>query len=316
MKQRALHFVLCLLLMVLTACKDVAIVHDLTEREANRISVLLARYHIESTPEKVKENQEVTWMVSVKDKDEAAARSILDANNLPKVKHGGLSGICKTPPLIVSPETEKCQKILAYKEEIINSLESIPGVVSADVVLNLPDAQEFPDPNTPSPHATASVTVQQIKEADGAMSLTENKIQEFVSNSVSGLDERDVAVILTLIDTGAPKGADNIKTSDNTNKQTTTTTSINTTTQNQAQVVVSGDDATAPDLMSVGGLKMDENSAKRFKVVAVLFLVLFLMLTVAFIFVLLRMARLKKQASIQASDASGDDGADQKLLGT
>ena len=148
----------CLILLFTTACQQQPIVHDLSERDANEILVLLARNNIPS--EKVKEvrNQEIYWQVRVGKGDMVTAQNILVANQLPRVRQGGLEGICKNAGMIVTKETEKCRMLLGFKGEIINSLESIPGVSFADVVLNIPDKQEFPDPNLPQPRPTAAVT--------------------------------------------------------------------------------------------------------------------------------------------------------------
>ena len=106
--------------------------------------------------EKEVRQQEIYWNITVSSGDEALARSILVANHLPRIRQGGLRGICEKPGMIVTEKFEKCQEILALKGEIINALESVPGVVSADVVLNLPDKEEFPDEDTPSARPTWS----------------------------------------------------------------------------------------------------------------------------------------------------------------
>ena len=302
--------VIVALMLMLTACRDIAIVHDLDERDANGILVVLSKHGIAAQKEKVEKNQEVKWSVTVSPANEIPAQNILLANNLPKVRHGGLSGICKDAGLILTPKTEKCREILAYKGEIINSLESIPGVVSADVVLNIPDKEEFADPNAAVPHPTASVTVEYLKEANKQTPLTEAKVQEFVSNSVSGLDSRDVAVIISYLESGVP-----LEDKPDDKAANPGTVALATTADSVVATGVAGEDA--PELTAVGGLKMDEASAKKFKLVTIVFLLLFLCLTGAFIFVLLKMAQLKKRTPIQAKPAESEAAdADKKLLGS
>ena len=278
------HLLLTLFfLLTSVACKDSAIVHDLKERDANEILVILAKQGIKASKESVEKNQEVTWIVKVDEKDGPEARKTLVANRLPRVRHGGLSGICQDAGLILTPKTEKCREILAFKGELINSLESIPGVVSADVVLNLPDKEEFPDENTPPPRPTASVTLRVLKEASEQTKLTEGKVQEFIANGVSGLDSRDVAVIISYEDAGLYA------------KLTQGDFAIaeeETLADGKIPSVLEASE----ELTSVGGLKLESESAKKFKLIAVMFLVLFLLLTGAFLFALLRIARLKKQA--------------------
>ena len=307
MKQIMQNFFLVLLLMTLVACQEMAIVHDLQERDANEILVILAKNGMTATKERFEKNQEVTWIVKVQPADEMNARNILVANRLPHVRHGGLSGICKDAGLIPTPKTEKCREILGYKGEIINLLENIAGVVSADVVLNIPDKDEFPDENSPAPQPTASVTVQYLPEAD-ATQLTEGKIQQFVANAIPSLDARDVTVIMSvekyaLLSPGVV--------------QLPASAADATAAIPPAGSIPEGSTPMTEDLATVGGLKMDAPSAQKFKIVAVVFLVLFLLLTVSFIVVLLRLARVKKQAVAAAAvSVAGEEdaGGDQRLL--
>lgn len=270
----------------------IAIVHDLQERDANQILVILSKSGLHAEKVKEEKNQEVSWSVTVGKDDSQAARDILVANNLPKVRQMGLEGICKDAGLILTPKTEKCREILAYKGEIINSLESIPGVVSADIVLNVPDKQDFPDENAPPPRPTASVTLLYLP-SETSSKLTEAKIQEFVGNAVSELDPRDVAVVIsTLTATAKPQ------------------TPVEVASKGDKTKVASEDDGEETVTASVLGLKMDEASAKKFKVLTALFLVVFMVLAGAFIFVLMRMAKLRKQGNLLREAES----AEQKLL--
>jgi type III secretion protein J len=287
-----LFFWLCLTV----ACEQfgsgtITIVHDLQERDANQILVILSKSGLHAEKVKEEHNQEISWSVTVGKDDGQAARDILVANNLPKVRQMGLEGICKDAGLILTPKTEKCREILAYKGEIINSLESIPGVVSADIVLNVPDKQDFPDENAPPPRPTASVTLLYLP-SDTSSKLTEAKIQEFVGNAVSELDPRDVAVVISTLAATAKTSPD---------------VAVEVKTDKTKSVAEDDDEVSA----SVLGLKMDEASAKKFKVLTGLFLVVFMVLAGAFIFVLMRMAKLRKQGALPM-DAEAT--ADQKLL--
>lgn len=313
MKINVQRLILCFLVLFCVACEEVAIVHDLQERDANEILVLLGRSSIQASKEKFEKNQEVTWIVKVKPADEMNARSILVANRLPRVRHGGLSGICKDAGLIPTPKTEKCREILGYKGEIINLLENISGVVSADVVLNIPDKQDFPDENNPPPRPTASVTVQFLSGTDAAR-LTEGKVQQIVANSLPGLDPRDITVIMSVeILAVLPEVAELARAGRlPTGVPGMPAVSGGEAPQETAHSAVDGGEQ--EELLSVGGLKMDAASAKKFKTVAVVFLVLFLLLTVSFIAVLLKLAKAKKRTveAVAVGDEDGED--DPKLL--
>ena len=310
-------FLCVVVLFGITACQEVEIVHDLTERDANEIMVLLSRNNIPATKHKEISNQEVFWTIKTKPDVELQARSILVANNLPHIRHGGLEGICKDAGLILTPKTERCREILSYKGEIINSLESIPGVVSADVVLNLPEKEDFPDENVPQARPTASVTIQYLTDANVKTRLTEGKVQEFVANGVNGLDMRDVTVIISYIEQKIDEALFPV----NLEKDVKTPLTDAQGNEVDAQKIVAqlGSEKTdnalsADELVSIGGIQMDGVSAKRFKLISIIFLTVLLILAAAFIYALLRLAKLRKQSSVPAVRAEDDQDAEQKLL--
>ena len=281
MKSRFLKIILVLFVVTLTACEEVAVVHELGERDANEILVMLHKSQIKATKEAVEKNQEVTWTIKVKPEFEQDARAVLVANNLPRVRLGGLKGICQDAGLILTPKTEKCRELLAYKEEVINLLETIECVISADVVLNIPEKIEFADEDTPQPRPTSTVAVRYRKDCVSGSQLTEGRIQEAVSNSISGLDPRDVSVLLSYVDTGL-----NL---------------VSTAPGADGKVPEPVDcpevaETSSEDMVALAGLEMTEESAKKFKMIAIGFLLLFLLLSAAFLFVLLRMSKVRKAA--------------------
>ena len=310
MKQKIITLILMVgFLMNLTACKEVALVHDLNERDANEIIVLLARNNIPSNKQKEVRNQEVFWFIQVSPNDEMQARSILVAHRLPRVRQGGLEGICKDAGLILTPKTERCRELLASKGEIINSLESIPGVVHADVVLNIPEKDNFPDENVPQPRPTASVTVQYLKDANVKTRLTEAKVQEFVANTITDLDSRDVSVVISYLaqTLHSPIAIQQQQQGQNQTGQLPTHDSSKPSNGNNTD-----DPEHNEDLVSIGGIKMDASSAKKFKLISGIFLGVLLLLAFAFIFALIKMSRLRRQSSVPAVPDDSDD--DQRLL--
>lgn len=313
MKNILKHFILIGFVLLFVACEgDKAIVHDLNERDANEILVLLSRNNIKAFKEKEERNQEIYWLIKVNPEQETLARSILVSNNLPRLRKGGLEGICKEISMVTTEQTEKCRMLLAAKGEIINSLESVPGVVSADVVLNIPEKVEFPTEDTPIERPTAAVTVKYLTDANVKTALTEEKIKEFVANSVSGLDSRDVAVIISYL-------------AQRFNAQNSSTQGLNSDPNQQTDITQvtneadeeSVDSSENEDLVKVGGMVMDQSSATKFKVIAGLLLFILLALAGGFIFTLIRISQLKKQTPLEPDETlqleQGDDD-DQKLL--
>jgi type III secretion protein J len=261
-----LPFLVGILLLSVVACARIQIYQDLTENDANEILVALQDRGIEAQKVKEEKSQQVSWSVQVAQKDAATARKILVENNLPRKKQLGISGICKEKGLIPTPEEEKCRKILAMKGEIINSLERIPGVIDADVVLNIPDISEFSTETQSSKRPTASAVLRVRKTPEG-LELTEPKIQRYISNTVENLDPRDVSAVIAYV-----QPPEEIAKQASTKKM-----------------------ASMGNLVSIAGLKMDVSSKDTFKVYSLTILILLLAISGALVFSLLRMTKLRQQ---------------------
>lgn len=315
MKTKLKSVLLLSFLFLCVACNEVAIVHDLNERDANEILVLLAKNEITALKEQEIKNQEVFWVIKVNTNDQIKSQSILVANHLPRAKKGGLKGYCKEADMIVTEKFEKCQSILAQKEEIINALESIPGVVSADVVLNIPDKEEFLDENAVVARPTAAVTLKYLVDANVKTTLSEDKIQEFVANAVQDLDPRDVQVIMSYLEQAIDQSALVAKKDEKKNDQVSETVVVDVENgggSNGSSEVVAAVVTENADLVSVAGIKMEASAAKKFKIVAGLFLVLLLALAGAFIFALMRLASLRKKGANMTAPVPVNE-ANQKL---
>lgn len=185
---------------LLGGCRMVDLHHNLEEIEADEILVTLNQHGIDAKKVKEVAGQDVSWNVLTNEKDLAAARQILLANNLPRRRELGLSGVYKEKGLIPTPDEQKARFLLALKGEIINSLRKIPGVVDADVVLNVPSESEFDELDPVKKRPTASVVVRTRNDEQVAQMVTEGKLQRFVANSVQNLDPNNVSVIVTRID--------------------------------------------------------------------------------------------------------------------
>ena len=274
------------LVLFLMACQESVLLQGLDQKNANDVLVMLSKNGVKATREAVTKQQQTTYTLKVDSADWARARELLVVNNLPREKELGLSGICKDAGLIPTPKTEKCREMLAIKGEVINSLQSIPGVVSADVVLNIPDKQEFADENTPQQRPTASVVVQVGNWADQEV-FSESKIQQFVANAVSGLDTRDVAVIISRIGLPADKGWDG--------------SHDGSVTELDSEEVIAGEeesDSESGSDVTVGGLSMDSASAAKFRLIASGVLIVFVLLAGALIFMLIKMVKNRQSSQV------------------
>src|SRR3989338_811471 len=169
----------CCLLLLFAACNKRALYHDLSEGEANEILVVLQHNDISAGKIKEVRQNEVFWSIEVSEPNLSKAQAILLANNLPRKRELGLTGVYKEKGLIPTPDEQKARFLLALKGEIINSLEKLPEVVDADVVLNVPTKEEFAKKGE-TERPTASVVIKAKAPESGPSQINEMKIQEFV----------------------------------------------------------------------------------------------------------------------------------------
>lgn len=301
-----------------TGCGQTALHHTLQEIEADEILVVLSQNGIEANKKKEEgTGQDVTWMVSVPAKDESRSRSILRANNLPRKRELGLSGVYKEKGLIPTPDEQKARFLLALKGEIINSLLKIPGVVDVDVVLNVPNESEFASLDPVKRKPTASVVVKTRNDELVAQTVTEGKVQRFVANTVPNLDANDVAVIVTRTDTGAgPIGL---------------STPIPQPTPLPLNPGLPPEDGEMPseltpiasnaDVVELAGLKLDRASVARFKGYIITLLLLLVGVSGFLLFNIMRLNRMRlrvqrgMRAERGALGAGGAGSAGGGLLG-
>lgn len=275
-----------IILILFSACRKIALYHDLSEEEANDILVVLQQQGIETAKIKEVRQNEVTWTINVDPKRLSDARSLLVEHNLPHKKELGLSGVYKEKGMIPTPDEQKARYLLALKGEIINSLSKIPDVVDADVVLSVPTPDEFAKEGDKK-RPTASVIIK-ARPSDAAQeSLSEGKIQQFVANSVENLNPRDVSVIITYV-------------------------------SNPKQGLMPGQSLILPGVMQqdkgaaaddrpvtrIAGLDVVGQSQTRLKIYLGIFLLILAVLAIALIITVIRTSRMRQELREYKSDGS------------
>ena len=298
-KKTTAWFVLFLCLSFTVACRKVALHQGLGEVEVDEILVLLHENGIEANKEleENNQNQAASWRITVDDTLAPQARQILIAHNLPRKKELGLSGVYKDKGLIPTPDEQKARYLLALKGEIINSLHKIPGVVDVDVVLNVPDQDEFNSADTIQKRPTASVIVRTTGTDSVIQSVTEPKIQKFVANTVPNLDPNDVAVIIsrtntsTNIATNAPSAV--IPPADPQVAVAQTTPQNNSAATPDENLQQVDEAPTHEDAVTIAGVSVNAESAGRLKIYIAVFLLVLIALSAFLIFNVLRLNRMK-----------------------
>ena len=278
----------CLLLAV-TGCRKIDLYHDLSEEEANEMLVVLQQEGIATSKAKEVRQNEIFWTVQVDPKRLIDARRLLVEHNLPRKKELGLSGVYKEKGLIPTPDEQKARYLLALKGEIINSLIKIPEVIDVDVVMNIPSPEEFANKAAQEKRPTASVVIKAKPTEMAESVLSESKIQQFVANSVEGLNPRDVSVIITYLSSPKkgllpgqslilPSASDTSKRSEGGLEKATT---------------------------RIAGLDVAAGSQKRLRIYLVIFFLLLAVLAVNLIVTVISTNRMRRQLSELKGEGGG-----------
>ena len=299
MVKKILQFTsLFLVVLLLSACNDKELYQDLTELDAHEIIVLLDENGIEAVKQKVIRQNEVFYTVTVKPDVLARARSILVKNSLPRRKELGLPGVYKETGMIPTPDEQKARFLLAIKGEIINSLEKIPEIIDADVVLNVPTQNEFSSEEEKfRRRPTASVVIRAKSKLTGVAAVTEAKIQQFVSNGVEGLNPRDVTVLISYVQSeqGETKPGDVLTFGSQESKLPPALPPMELATDEQ-----------------ILGLNLDEDSKEKLRIYLLLFFLLLILLSTGLIVAIVQGSRMRRQ--VQSMQEGGQPALEGKVV--
>jgi len=175
-------------LVFLLGC-NVPVAAGLDENDANRIVVALDHSDIDGDKEP-DPSVEGKFRVVVARDDVARALKAMRDEELPRPKPQGVLEAMDKGSLVPSAQAEHAQMVAGLAGDLERTLESVDGVLSARVHLNLP----APDPlrDKAPDKATASVL---LEHRGSTAPLTTEAVQKLVAGGVNGLQPSEVAVV-------------------------------------------------------------------------------------------------------------------------
>ncbi len=173
--------------LMLAGCES-ELYTDLDQRQANEIVATLLQHGIAAERTFGKGDR---VSVSVDSSRFADAVTILNDNGLPKQKFATLGDVFKREGLVSSPVQESAQMIYALSQELSRTVSDIDGVLTARVLLVLPENDPLGEKVVPS---SASVFIRY--RADTPIEHLVPQIKMLVANGVAGLSYDKVSVIL------------------------------------------------------------------------------------------------------------------------
>lgn len=287
-------WLLALALVLLVSCSKTELYHNLSEDEVNEILVVLHEHGITASKKKEVVQNEVSWTVVLGSDDLPKARSILLERNLPRRRQPGIEDIYKDKGLIATADEQKARFIIGMRGNIINALRKNPDVVDADVVINVPDKEEFGSHDPAQKKRPSAALIIKIRPtAEAQATLTEAKLQRVVASAIPELEPRDVTVIVSYVG-GAPQGA----------------------LPGHAPPVVSAGGPFSPNApvampsrsgvtVTVAGVEVASESSGRLKIYLAVFLGLLALLSIALIVTIIHTHRVRQEARTPSGTVDG-----------
>jgi type III secretion protein J len=174
---------------MLAACSSrIELLSEIQETEANDVLQALLEGGIKTQKVPGKDG---AVSLSVDEADVARAIAILHAQGLPRERFAKMGEVFRKEGLISSPLEERARYLWALSQELSATLSQIDGVLVARAQVVLPERSSGGDPPLPS---SASVFIK--FRAGYHLDDVVPKIRQLVVNSIPGLTEEKVSIVL------------------------------------------------------------------------------------------------------------------------
>ncbi len=183
-------FLVPLLILVLTACKDEPLLKGLDQQQANEIIATLQRNNIDAAKS---DKGKTGYSVNVKKADIPAAVDLLKVHALPSRPRMEIAQLFPSDSLVSSPRAEKARLYSAIEQRLEQSLHTMEGVLSARVHVSYDiDSGETGRAAAPV-HLSALVNYQ--SDADPTLLISD--IKRFLKNSFNQVEYDNISVVLS-----------------------------------------------------------------------------------------------------------------------
>lgn len=182
---------------VAAGCGVETVVHNLDEREANRIVELLADEDVATTKALVDTGRSVSYSISVPASARLRAIRALNLHELPRRPDRGYNEVFQETGLIPTSGEERAKRLAAIEGEIERQLKLIDGILDVQVQIVMPDESALRMTQEQISPTTASVTIRYMPGAGGTKPLSEPQVQAVVAAGVEKLTPDNVVVVMT-----------------------------------------------------------------------------------------------------------------------
>ncbi|EJS3009956.1 EscJ/YscJ/HrcJ family type III secretion inner membrane ring protein [Salmonella enterica] len=179
-----------LMLIFLSGCKEKKLLQELDQYQTNEVISVLQQHNIRA--EKI-DNGKKGFSVTVAESDFGAAVYWVNVYELPPRPRVEIAQMFPADTLVSSPRAEKARLLSAIEQRLEQSLQTLPGVISARVHISYDiDAGESGRPSEPV-HMSALA----VYERNISLGLQISDIKRFLKNSFADVDYDNISVILS-----------------------------------------------------------------------------------------------------------------------
>ena len=175
------------------ACGSDTVVHNLDEREANKVIEVLADSGIAGSKGTIDNGRTVTFTISVPARNRIEAIKALNRNQIPGRPDSGYQEIFQGGGLIPTAGEERAKAMAALEGEIEKQLKLVDGILDSQVQIVLPEESALHTAQDVRPPTTGSVTIKYL----GQKPLSEPQVQAIVAAGVERLTPDNVIVVMT-----------------------------------------------------------------------------------------------------------------------
>ncbi len=188
---------LLLMGLLLASCAQETIAHKQTEKNANKIVLLLETSGIDAQKVKDEESRELAFNIMVAVDDKAQALGILQEHNLPEEPKEDSASMVQNSGMIPTAEQERTKREVGIMGDLMNALRTIPDIVDAQVSVTLPPDNPLRDINEEPPRPKASVILQyRTNSAGGPPPISAEDVQKFVQARLPKIKANEVHVAM------------------------------------------------------------------------------------------------------------------------
>ncbi len=184
-------------LLLAAACAQETVAHQQPEREANHILVKLRNGGVDASKLRSEGARDLVFDILVPGEDTATALRILEDNNLPKAARKGTEKIFgEGGGMIPTSEQERAKRIAGVEGDIVNSIRSIPQVISVEAAVSIPKEDPLRDVNVERPRPKASVIILYVPDSSGTPPISIEEVQRHVQAKLPEMKSPEVNVLL------------------------------------------------------------------------------------------------------------------------